>query len=303
MDSSLASCRVFSTPELFDEILLSVDYMGTLVASVSLVCKAWNQHVNESPAIQRALFFLPGCSKALSDENAETFFVVNPLLRMHFGPLIHEPLNFSRDNIWTRRARAATDGFDIKELKGMGLSISRGDGNQADERFARKEASWRRMLITQPPIRTVAYLPINNAFDPPVHPLERIRLPEGLRMGRLWDTIYHALWTSHQDDVERRGVRMALRVGTGSSLRWSNIARCCSKLPSADMEVDLFFQKIEYNLWPTDDEADRPSRRGYKVNWDKMQSQIRSKFYSEGYDEERVFPNETQGKEVFEEWW
>ncbi|CAH0046119.1 unnamed protein product [Clonostachys solani] len=303
MNSLPAPCQVFSTPELLEEILLCVDDIGTLVASVPLVCKAWNQHVSESPALQRALFFLPDNSKALSDEDAEADFVVNPLLRKHFGALISEPTEFDPDVPWTRQSRAAREGFDIKEVKKMRLSITRGDGNQPDKRFACKEASWRRMLISQPPIRTVGYLPINRAFDQVTHPLERINLPEGLRMGQLWDTIYHALWTSHQDDVERRTIRMTWRLGTGSRLRWSRTIGSLSRVPSSLTDVDLFFQTIEFNLWPTDEEAHRPSRRKEKAKWDRWQSYDRSRFYSEGYDEQRVFPNETQGKEYFEEWY
>ncbi|KAH8880188.1 hypothetical protein GQ53DRAFT_755287 [Thozetella sp. PMI_491] len=53
-----ATQQVFRTPELLQLILLQTD-LAALLTVAQRVCKNWHHTINSTPAIQRALYFLP----------------------------------------------------------------------------------------------------------------------------------------------------------------------------------------------------------------------------------------------------
>ncbi|KAJ7466756.1 hypothetical protein B0H11DRAFT_2047596 [Mycena galericulata] len=124
---STAKNTVISTPELL-ELTLAQLPMRDLLLTAPLVSKTW-QAITFSPTLQRALFFEP-------DPSSEP--VQNPLLAEMFPPFF-DPEEHSNPMSWPGTASA---------IKAMPWS-------KAPDAFRRKEASWRRMLVCQPPVQTM----------------------------------------------------------------------------------------------------------------------------------------------------
>ncbi|KAF7377267.1 F-box domain protein [Mycena sanguinolenta] len=118
---STAQVTVISSPELL-ELTLAKLPMRDLLVTAPLVCKTW-QAITLTPALQRLLFFQPDTSS----DRAE-----NPLLVELFPPFFAPggPIRWS----WP----------DSEAIESMPWS-------KAPDAFKRAEASWRRMLVTQPP--------------------------------------------------------------------------------------------------------------------------------------------------------
>ncbi|KAJ7270544.1 hypothetical protein C8J57DRAFT_1065852 [Mycena rebaudengoi] len=123
---STAQDTVISTPELL-ELALSHLPMRDLLINAPLVCKMW-QEITLAPSLQRALFFQ-------ADPISEP--VQNPLLVEMFPPFF------------------APEGPDRWSWPGEADTIMSMPWSKAPEAFKRREANWRRMLISQPPMRTM----------------------------------------------------------------------------------------------------------------------------------------------------
>jgi len=122
---SLAQDAAISTPELLELILFHLP-MRDLLVTAPLINKRW-QALTLAPTLQRALFFEPDpiVSKP----------VMNPLLAEIFPAFF----KFTSENRW----------------RGTSESIMKMSWSKAPDAFKRKEASWRRMLVTQPPAQTM----------------------------------------------------------------------------------------------------------------------------------------------------
>ncbi|KAJ7125390.1 hypothetical protein C8R44DRAFT_782988 [Mycena epipterygia] len=125
---STARDTVISTPELLELILAQLP-MRDLLLTAPLICKTW-QAITLSPTVQCALFFQP-------DPQSEP--VQNPLLVEMFPPFFAPEPEAQRRFWWP----------------GQASSIKRMPWSKAPDAFRRKEASWRRMLVTQPPPQTM----------------------------------------------------------------------------------------------------------------------------------------------------
>ncbi|KAF7364624.1 F-box domain protein [Mycena venus] len=129
---STAKDTVIHTPELL-EITLSYLPMRDLLVTAPLVCKTW-QALTVTPALQRALFLLPEPPNALGR-------IHNPLLAEVFRPFFapEAPSRWS----WP----------DAKKITKKSTPWAK-----APEAFRRPEASWRRMLVTQPPVQKMTVI-------------------------------------------------------------------------------------------------------------------------------------------------
>ncbi|CAG9994540.1 unnamed protein product [Clonostachys byssicola] len=256
--------QVFATPELLETILRMVEDMPTMIASAPLVCRAWKNHIDTSPALQRDLFFAQDLKTTMSDPDADVSFRLNPLLTQHFGALIKVPLNFD----YTRLGSGEEAMLDIKKLvkTGMsitkykaqnlrktGLSVNKHKGRSLHDKFSYKGASWRRMLITQPPARKIGLVrPHEDWHTPSI--LETSVLVEGLRMGQFWDTVYHTLWGEYSATAYNRKIRIAYRVGSPDAHLWArgaNSTHKCHRKIIADIE--FLFEIIETSSSPYSD--------------------------------------------------
>ncbi|OLN83732.1 hypothetical protein CCHL11_08698 [Colletotrichum chlorophyti] len=231
-----ASETALGIPELLESVLLHVD-MTTLLVTASRVNKTWKTVIDKSPAIQQALFFRPvanepsasrrneGTSLWLPSERAAAADfpgprrMLNPLLAEKFeqcffdlGPTYscHRRANCFYELPWTAQPVRT-----VQEFWG-GWSQARPPRLEADaalaeaesrRRFTRRGASWRRMLVSQPPPPCLGYM--NFDICSPTAEGQKVSSAAvqaedeaGLRMGQLYDVVQeraghhggHALW-------------------------------------------------------------------------------------------------------------
>ncbi|KAF7353307.1 putative f-box domain protein [Mycena sanguinolenta] len=149
---------VLSTPELV-ELTLSHLPIRDLLIIAPLVCKTW-QALTLTPALQRALFFEP-------DPSYRAERVRNPLLMEMFAPF-YSAVSTER---WTWPT--------AKDIKWMPWS-------KAPHAFNRPEASWRRMLVAQPPPRKMLISETCHGRGG-ICDRRAVLDDQPLRMGRLYD--------------------------------------------------------------------------------------------------------------------
>jgi hypothetical protein len=125
--------KVISTAELLELILLQLD-LRTLLTAAQRTCRHWNSLIRESPSLQKYLYFAP-------DESA--FKSWNPLLAEAFPPFFSQTGGSA-----TGFGRFTFATFDM---------IHYPDKITA---YNRKEATWRCMLVQQPPIMEFAFFDV-----------------------------------------------------------------------------------------------------------------------------------------------
>ncbi|KAK2012380.1 F-box domain-containing protein [Colletotrichum eremochloae] len=221
---------VLAIPELLEAILVQVD-MRTLLVSAGRVSRTWKAFMDGSPALQQALFFKP-----VSDVSRGTIHglegipfpkvpseyalpihasaqLVNPLLAekfdkcfFDFGPTYscHRRANSFYELPWSTHPEPVQT---VREYWGGWTQVRPAEPDEESaralaesrRRFTRRGASWRRMLVSQPPPPSLGYM----RFD--IHSLaakdQRVSsswirpdgqtAPAGLQMGQLYDVVQH----------------------------------------------------------------------------------------------------------------
>ncbi|KAL7916192.1 hypothetical protein GGI35DRAFT_432062 [Trichoderma velutinum] len=213
-----AAQRVFRTPELMENIFLKLD-MATVLTSIQRVNKTFKQVVDGSLALQRMLYFkfhkhaetgLHPQAQYNGDDRME-FPILNSLLVKHFGSCFFDfggVYGWQRraesfyENKWTRhhhKLKADMMFGRQKIYRSVGPELDGLETLQASqdrERFTRAGASWRRMLVCQPPIYDFGAM----IFQPvePSQPLPQMMEKaiieaeddeSGLCMGQLYDFV------------------------------------------------------------------------------------------------------------------
>lgn len=177
--TSASRDAVMGTPELFQLILLCLD-QRSLLTSAQRVNKYWHMTIQKTPAIQRALFFEPF---SMSYKGPPVF---NPLLGEIFPPFFP-----SRDG--------NQDNDDGNDLCRKGDAMIKHDSIEplfptmkAHQVILRPGASWTRMLVRQPPIRSFCewHTEATQARTT-IHTVKKRSCKGGLRMGRLYDMAMH----------------------------------------------------------------------------------------------------------------
>jgi hypothetical protein len=215
---------VFATPELLETILSYVD-IRTLLTSVQRVCHHWHIIVTNSPLLQRLLYFRPQLQHhAFSDGPQHTSQedhpdrVPNPLLKEAFPSFYI-------------LGRFVGGCHDREAFEMMRMSAS----PALTQAFMQPKASWRFMLITQPPVMklgcwmteqpTCGELPVEQFkildFAIPSLPNSNTHCPSsgGLRMGKLYDMIsrwmgtpsrpsFTIYWTPHDVNTLKGGFHL-----------------------------------------------------------------------------------------------
>ncbi|KAK8128997.1 F-box domain-containing protein [Apiospora sp. TS-2023a] len=270
---------VLGTTELLQNILLHLD-LQTLLVSSQLVDRRWRDLIRDSAALQQALFFrgvpeppsprededmfMDGGQESgdVRDDNGESSKTgplrMNPLLREKFDRFFYDA---ERDAKATPGMKASARRYrrrlqecmlQSKHFPDLPLAAT----EEAREAFMRPEASWRRMLVTQPPARRIGFSEERHGMGGVGYRFSELRLDGdgddgeaagggGLRMGQLYDAgaswvIAHAnfgiLWnpahfrwpTSAANDTRTRQVNrdekaaLAGRVDVLFSLRHSS---------------------------------------------------------------------------------
>lgn len=131
--------KVIDIPEILEMILAQMD-MRTLLTSAHRVCRNWANLISKSSSIQRALFFTPiKDSEWGKEEN-----IPNPLLTETFP------------SFFPAKDRPGRYQFDFSNLP-----MTKDASSMA--RFVREDASWRKMLVQQPPLLDIGLFYICHA--------------------------------------------------------------------------------------------------------------------------------------------
>lgn len=149
---SLTDCqRFFNTDELLLDILSRADAL-TLV-NCQCVCRHWNSIIKNSQKFQETMFLVPVQQSIHTNGLDEV--TLNPILKAFFDPLLvcHDsfPLRSS-----SGKEAFVTKFCTYSDLLTLPWARDGTDENaHARRAFSRREASWHRMLISQPPIRHI----------------------------------------------------------------------------------------------------------------------------------------------------
>jgi hypothetical protein len=163
-----ASHTFFSTPELLEGLLLEVSLRDLLVAA-QRVNRSWHEMVASSPVLQQKLFFQP-CPE--QEDRGPEF---NPLLQQAFPPFFEIPPGdrFRR-------------GEPFKALQWNKNSTTQ-------NAYARREASWRRMLPMQTPSKTLQVIKHSSYMGGSFKKEGDVQFQDGVRMGALYDWAQEAV--------------------------------------------------------------------------------------------------------------
>ncbi|KAF2805238.1 uncharacterized protein BDZ99DRAFT_115998 [Mytilinidion resinicola] len=156
-DSDMSSrSRVFATSELFELILLKLPMRDLLLASQ--ISKTFHATITTSPALQYALFFRPinGSPPQADIPNLE----INPLLDVTFPGFLSDAPEIPIEE-WDLHFNRFPNPPEPYDSSSTALYLCSA-WSLRPEAFARKEASWRRMLVCQPPVRRLTLI---NKFD------------------------------------------------------------------------------------------------------------------------------------------
>lgn len=192
-----ASHRVFQNLELIRLILSQLD-LQTLLISCLRVSKRWNIAIVGSAVLQEKLFLKPvnvrrGTRKVRP--------VQNPLVILR-GWMLHLLFHISHDDADDlRRAlekgtaypvHVPTSPSSVVPLRHVLHEIH--GSLYSSPAFSRKGASWRKLLLQQPPIRSFG-LVVSRRTGGGWYETEmgRADVPRGLRLGQLWDTMRQVL--------------------------------------------------------------------------------------------------------------
>ncbi|KAJ5118410.1 hypothetical protein N7448_010119 [Penicillium atrosanguineum] len=133
-----ATKKGLDIPEILELILARMD-MRTLLTSAQRVCHDWAKLISKSPSIQKALFFTPIKNSKWGVEER----ILNPLLKETFPSFF-----------------PAWDRTKHYEFNFSDLTMTKDATTMAQ--FVRKDASWRKMLVQQPPASDVGLFHIRH---------------------------------------------------------------------------------------------------------------------------------------------
>ncbi|KAL2857692.1 hypothetical protein BJX68DRAFT_229354 [Aspergillus pseudodeflectus] len=180
-----------STPELLEQIFLLVD-TASLLTSTQRVCHLWHTMITQTPSIQRLLFFRPEISARAQPERTIHAAKLNPFLTVIFPS-------------WFPSASTLTDerGYRTSNLEPELLRRLERDWNgDAHHLIERQDASWRRMLLTQPPVLGVG-LVVDTVMWAPFPEIKGWRVAQD---GRKWEWMFEKTGyeSGNAFEIERR---------------------------------------------------------------------------------------------------
>ncbi|KAL3444027.1 hypothetical protein BJX65DRAFT_311335 [Aspergillus insuetus] len=164
-----------ATPELLEQIFLLVD-TTTLLISTQRVCHLWHTMITQTPSIRRLLFFIPEISGETQPEQTTQAPKLNPFLTMIF------PSWFLSASTLTDERGYRTSNLESELLRGLESLL---EGN-VDHPIERQDASWRRMLLTQPPVLGVG-LVVDTRMWGPIPQIKGWRVAQD---GRKWEWMF-----------------------------------------------------------------------------------------------------------------
>jgi hypothetical protein len=175
--------RIITTNELLEAILFRLDEQTLLVIALR-VSKHWKTVIDSSPSLQQVIFFRPSPTPMA---NSEVIRRENPLLKQHFSI-------WYEDGLWTDNYAAVE--YNIDQFQ-QSLRIAR--NGVLNSKFKREHASWRHMLLHQPPMHQLGILEeldVNCPFFSLGCAV--VECPVGLTMGTLYDLTLESLDAEHK---------------------------------------------------------------------------------------------------------
>ncbi|CAG7920379.1 unnamed protein product [Penicillium olsonii] len=263
-----ARSQTFSIPELLELILLQLD-TRTLLTTAQLICHTWTTFIQESPTIQWALFFKP--EPKLGSRRWQ-----NPLLATAFPSIFSSSEPEIKSNV-----NLTFTNFDMIR------------NPQKLDAYMRPEASWRRMLVQQPPPYTLSLLRSSTGHGGQLfYHYEALEIPKSASSGLCMETVFETLvfgemwesftskqatetiWAPEQlngvvrKDLERYGVKdFGLMVFT--SVGWSHRGRFESSLHWECEHVEKIRQEYrQIGLKSKYSEKAFTKRKSYGSLWD-----------------------------------
>ncbi|GAT30251.1 hypothetical protein RIB2604_03302280 [Aspergillus luchuensis] len=137
-NASMAAQKI-CIPELLEMILLQLD-MRTLLVSAQRVCRAWHTLIKDSSSLQTLLFFKPATNAFPTEPRARDMVEDNPLLSY----------------IWHEFWRKKVSNLYFPQLD-----------PHREKVFLREEASWRQMLLRQPPVSLMGVFEYKKSYRAP----------------------------------------------------------------------------------------------------------------------------------------
>jgi len=156
--------QALSIDIILTEILLSLDHRD-LLTSATRVCRHWHSLIEGSPLLRQYLFFDPSSVES-------SCRIINPLLQASFPPWFELPE--WRPGVWA--------GFAHQPPAVAKIPLAQPERREA---LTRSGASWRRMLVQQPPSFKLGFVLAETAYS-----TAKLDFPDGLRMGTLYDLVY-----------------------------------------------------------------------------------------------------------------
>ncbi|KAK0614517.1 hypothetical protein B0T14DRAFT_557751 [Immersiella caudata] len=166
--------KVLATPELLELILLQIP-IAPLLTTIQRVSKSWHTLITTSAALQQHLFFkpIPSTPSPSSPPLSNPHRKFNPLLYKNFPVFfpydpgdMHRPRDGkthrtrrptppAREGIVSEEFQVCYMEWAVEKEKMLPIADVR-NGGKRHYAFTRKGASWRRMLVAQPPPVRVA---------------------------------------------------------------------------------------------------------------------------------------------------
>ncbi|PYH90958.1 hypothetical protein BO71DRAFT_401763 [Aspergillus ellipticus CBS 707.79] len=206
MHSSFAAQRALAITELRELIFRHLDWR-TLLTSAQRVCRAWNTQIQDSSFLQESLFLLPV-------KNTQAEKTLNPILMEVFPAFFHQ-----NTDVFPQHKDDELILTDMDLMKNPAKKPA----------YLRPEASWRRMLVQQPPASGIAAIgascsPFGYGGHQVVLQIKEDRKgKDGVRMGMLFELLVldeasgnsglEILWWN-QGGVRKRLVWMMEREAT-----------------------------------------------------------------------------------------
>ncbi|KAJ6115959.1 hypothetical protein N7523_006376 [Penicillium sp. IBT 18751x] len=158
--------KALRMPEIVTCILNQTEIRTLMTAQ--RVCRMWKDLIDETPSLQQALFFLPSDTPRTCAER-----ISNPLLAESFHSFFP-------------RKKPQTDPVEVLYIDLGTLDLIKENKKEA---YFRPEASWRRMLTHQPPMRNIGHF--ENSTNPFTWGWRQSRtfVENGLQMGTFFDTV------------------------------------------------------------------------------------------------------------------
>jgi hypothetical protein len=217
-DKFAARSAVGGTRDLLDLILPHLD-MRTLLIS-QRVSRLWRVAI-QSPTIQKALFF--------HGDKGRTDRIINPLL-LELFPLWFRAPPASHPSTWADHCNQP------QALRHLPLADP-----ALNKAFTCREASWRRMLVQQPPL-----VRLGAVQGPTVWFMGMRELPNGLRMADFYDLAWKA--SAANDPFSWRVVWMPPLDGEAAEedeAHWWMRTQAQQR----NIEVGAAFETFEYDRW------------------------------------------------------